>query len=1222
MYPSIRFFALKSRTTIVMCLILASIGAVVLPGREKGLAQEGAIAYEWQERWDFGDLPRLPTVTPAANPFLEDDDALDVAPIDIAIDAEGRVFVANGLDNSVLEFSKEGTLVGQIKRSDLQDSTGAESCADSHYLSSIALDAWGAELGRDPELHILWRCSEWAAPQSTVTTRVTDTLESRNLSDLGKGRVLHPFSTGTSKLSSISVDPSTGYVIHATDRSARWINPKSGEVIQQRSQFDERVFIFGKKVVGLNQLRYAFLGHTHGSLEGGWEHLLAVSSGGRVVRRMLNIGPAFDSQIFALQSGQEMVAVFDGSRDDLGPGQGIPKVESFSTTDLGLPPPPLSQWPWQISVSEAGFAFYTIKDGHFHIGVFDRQGNTIFSIRAAKERTAYTPEIEFNVPGIALSSSPQGDLGLLDYSNGVFELDSDGQAQGGWPIAPDIVDFAFAEDRWFLADSQDALYQQSPTTNILPISPSELSSDSAIGAATGGVRLAFAGNQDIGTLFASSPLRSTVYAIHPASKTLKSKTTISETGNIPTGLWPSDITSSPAGVLYTANLSGRRIERWSTTAPGTMEEAFPVGLLHGPWRIAYGPLPDEEAGLAILTADYAVEVRNAESGALVSRFLPYQRDSNDLIQAHDIALDAQGRVLLAEQQIVSKEGERRLVNKAVHVFASSGPAPTLTPRQTLDPLATPTATPEWFCTLTGNKRVSGPTEIVLGETTDIELTIHADCPPRVGIVGADIAIVMDRSGSMTGSGFLGVTSAVKSLLQLVDTQYHQAGLVSFAANGTMDHPLTDNLAPVLSIVDQLRSQGRTNVLSGIQIAGSHLEDEGRSDALPVIILLSDGNFENKSHRDLVSGLRGKGVQFFVIGYGRSIDRDDLSDIAGSPERYYEAASPGELIQVYRQIIREVQSAITGSVIIDDVMGANIDFLSQSSSPAAIEGPNYLKWGVPILPKSGITFTYSIRPTTIGRLPTNLWAVARLKADGGIDQQFEYPVPEVVVIAPSPTPTPTPKSRTVFLPLLLRENCTPQTQSSDIVLVIDASRSMLSPAQNGETKMRVAIKALSQFLKILDLDQDGVDRAAVISFNSHAELVHDLSSDRFDLTLSLETIRNESGTRIDLGIESATDLLSRSSRRGEASPVMILLTDGHANPVPIEVAEERAGLARAKGIAIFTIGLGANVETESLERIAGGEDRYYAAASALELDEIYGRIATSLPCPPDSFWGNR
>ena len=78
-------------------------------------------------------------------------------------------------------------------------------------------------------------------------------------------------------------------------------------------------------------------------------------------------------------------------------------------------------------------------------------------------------------------------------------------------------------------------------------------------------------------------------------------------------------------------------------------------------------------------------------------------------------------------------------------------------------------------------------------------------------------------------------------------------------------------------------------------------------------------------------------------------------------------------------------------------------------------------------------------------------------------------------------------------------------------------------------------------------------------------------------------------------------------------MMIVLTDGRANPVPADVAVDRALRAQRDKITVFTIGLGADLDLDALPRMASRPAYFYRAADAVDLVEIYRAIAVQLPC---------
>ena len=157
----------------------------------------------------------------------------------------------------------------------------------------------------------------------------------------------------------------------------------------------------------------------------------------------------------------------------------------------------------------------------------------------------------------------------------------------------------------------------------------------------------------------------------------------------------------------------------------------------------------------------------------------------------------------------------------------------------------------------------------------------------------------------------------------------------------------------------------------------------------------------------------------------------------------------------------------------------------------------------------------------------------------------------------------------FLPVVLNERCVPEEEHADIVLVMDASTSMLDLAGGGNTKMVLALEAAHRLVDTLSRG----DQAAVISFNDTVTVQQELTGDPAAVAQALANIQNSPHTRIDLGIQAARLELESSRHVQGNNVVMVVLTDGKANPVPVDVAVGEAELAKSRGITVFTVGLG-------------------------------------------------
>jgi Mg-chelatase subunit ChlD len=655
------------------------------------------------------------------------------------------------------------------------------------------------------------------------------------------------------------------------------------------------------------------------------------------------------------------------------------------------------------------------------------------------------------------------------------------------------------------------------------------------------------------------------------------------------GLWPSDVVVA-GGTLYTADLVTARIQGW--TRPSAPDVAWQAGLLSGPRRLAAGRDPSGARVLAAAMADGHIELHDLDGGNLVARWQPQLPDGT-LVHGADVAIDDQGLLYLADP-----------ARRAVHVFGPAAGVPaTPDPR----PSATPTPSAS-SCVIEGDQVVS-PSELVLGDGAEAEvrLSLHARCPQSAKVIGADIVLVLDRSLSMQGAPIVAARAAAGAFAELLDVRHHRLGLASFADNARLDVPLTDDVASVIVALDTLEPLGQTNITAALERAREGLESGGREEALPVIVLLTDGehNVGSLDPALVAADARAWGAQIYVVGLGDGIQRSALESLTGTPGQVFLAPSPDELFPIYREILRVVLESLAGNFIITDSLPDGLRYVADSAVPPALEEPGRLRWGRSILPSSGITLSLRVRPTGPGCLPVSRVADAEYTDADGARRRFAFPIPTLCAVMPTATPTaePTPTPRPIFLPLAMREHCVPRLGGADIVLLIDTSSSM-----QGEKILR-AKEAAHVFIAQLDLERD---QAAVVGFNSSTRIASPLTSNRRLLETAVDGLRTESGTRIDTALWTAVGLLAGPNRNTKNRPAVILLSDG-AHTGPSGAVLQAAAEARRQGARIYTVALGAGVDATLLAAVAD-PGRAYVAAQGADLAAIYGELATVIPCP--------
>ncbi|MFC1622648.1 VWA domain-containing protein [Patescibacteria group bacterium] len=171
----------------------------------------------------------------------------------------------------------------------------------------------------------------------------------------------------------------------------------------------------------------------------------------------------------------------------------------------------------------------------------------------------------------------------------------------------------------------------------------------------------------------------------------------------------------------------------------------------------------------------------------------------------------------------------------------------------------------------------------------------------------------------------------------------------------------------------------------------------------------------------------------------------------------------------------------------------------------------------------------------------------------------------------------------------------------------------------QDKMYAAKGAANSFLNNMGTN----DQSGLVSFADNATLDKALSTDHNATKSTVDVLTTNGSTNIGDAIEFGTQQFNINGN-GQASKVMILLTDGKANkpngsgfgedPADVQHAEDKALEASAENYKIFTIGLGSNsdINETMLQNIANSTNAdYYHAPTSDDLEQVYQDISQKI-----------
>ena len=310
----------------------------------------------------------------------------------------------------------------------------------------------------------------------------------------------------------------------------------------------------------------------------------------------------------------------------------------------------------------------------------------------------------------------------------------------------------------------------------------------------------------------------------------------------------------------------------------------------------------------------------------------------------------------------------------------------------------------------------------------LKVTLALTAAPDIVSNPTDIALVLDRSGSMTGTPLANMKTGAKTFIDIISQSTggqptgeigsgSRIGIVSFSDTATQSTQMITSVATLKNAVDSLTAAGSTNHADAFTKAIA-LFNPSSSNA-KVIVMFTDGKTTaGAPPAPVAAAARAQGIIIYCIGLLGSdgVDVDALDNWATDPSATHVAVTPdsSELEELFAELAANISKTGATNIVIDEVVTSDFAITSiqnPSVGSASMLNSTSLRWTIPqlgVAASESAILEFFVRHVgqNPGTKPVNQ-SITYTDTEGN---QVTFPNPTVavecdVVVNPEPCPTP-------------------------------------------------------------------------------------------------------------------------------------------------------------------------------------------------------------------------